>query len=79
MQGFVLGQKVKCMKCDDELSGPALEQGRVYTVADFNSPEECATLFPGKDYWQENGGRVMLVELPRLEWFGRRFEVLKEA
>lgn len=54
-----------------------LSEGKIFHVLEFDSPEECARKFPGKIYWQENGGRMVLQELPGLEYFGRRFEAVQ--
>lgn len=78
-----VGQAVKVVaKTKDDMEElkflMMLPVGKVFHVLEYQSPEECAKMFPGKKYWVENGGRVVLRELPKLEYFGRRFEVVAE-
>lgn len=76
---FEKGQKVKCVILDNEGDiGPALERDEIYIVQEFLSSEECAKLLPGEKFWQEQGGRIELEELPGLRFFGKRFQIVEE-
>lgn len=78
---FEKGQKVKCVILDDEGGiGPVLVKDKEYTVRQFLSLEECAKVLTNTDdkFWQEEGGRMELKELPRLYFFGKRFEIVEE-
>ncbi len=73
---FQPGQAVRCVAPDNDFPGcaPLLEAGKIYHVVECNTAEECEFLFPRAGYWRENGGRVILQEMPELEFFARRFE-----
>ena len=79
---FRKGLPVKCILVDDETgngghnsSFAILNKDQTYHVEEFNIPEECARLFPEQSFWQENGGRMILREYPKLRFFGKRFIV----
>lgn len=71
---FAVGQGVKVIGGERELKFFYFDADKIYHVKEYNSPEECAGLFPNQPWWQENGGRVVLEERPKLEWFGKRFK-----
>lgn len=75
---FQPGQAVKCISVDNETTGcaPLLESWKVYHVAQCNTAKECKFLFPEADYWRANGGRVVLEEMPNLEFSANRFKAL---
>lgn len=77
---FTKGDPVRCILVDDETADgkhqsslAVLSMGQMYHMEEFNTPEECAKLFPEQKFWQENGGRMILQELPKLRFFGKRF------
>lgn len=73
---FSTGEKVRCVDAEMEGCGPALTEGRVYTVRVFTPASECA---PHPAEWEKNGGRVELIELPGgrgAGFYGRRFELV---
>jgi len=83
---FKEGTKVRCTVVDDETadgkhmpSMALLKQGAIYTVDDYQGPEECRDLYPDQPYLMENGGKIMLRELPGLVFFPRRFETVAAA
>lgn len=80
---FKKGQTVRVIILDDELadgqhspSMALLSKDKIYHVEEYNSVEECARLWPEADYWQKNGGRMILKEKPDCPFFGKRFELV---
>jgi len=71
---FLFEQRVVCI--DEKMGGmgPVLEEGETYTVEGYTSPEESKEVWPDKPWWPQNGGRVVLKEFPKCEWFARRFQ-----
>lgn len=72
---FTKGQKVRPVfkTKDDEQFFSSLKTDRIYHVLEYNPPNECAKRWPEKTYYQEHVGRVVVEEMPTLEWFGDRF------
>ena len=81
---FVKGQSVRCVVIDDELADGAhsasfalLKKDEIYHVEEYYSPEDCARLLPKEIFWQKNGGKIVLEELPECSFFGNRFQLVK--
>ena len=72
---FAKGQEVRPVFQDkeEEQFFSFLKSGETYHVLEYNSPDECATRWPEKPYYQEHKGRIVIEEMPTLEWFGDRF------
>ena len=75
------GTKVICTRVHDEAadgrsmpSMALLTAGIVYMVVEFDDPSDCKVSYSQQPFFQENGGRMVLQELPGLVFFGRRFE-----
>lgn len=77
---FKKGFVVKCVILDDETADgkhqaslALLSKDSIYHVLEYDTPIECARLFPEQRFWEENGGRMILQEHPKLRFFGKRF------
>lgn len=74
---FVKGQAVECVDEKMQGVGACLTKGRIYEVEEFIPPEECQELPDnGTCKWNEEGGRVSLVEEQKCFFFGRRFKAV---
>ncbi len=78
---FEPGRKVRCIILDDEIADgqhsrslACLNKHDIYTVAEYNTPGDCAWYVPEEKFWKTNGGRMTLQEMPKLQFFGKRFE-----
>jgi len=73
---FQKGQSVVCV--DEKMKGivAILTRDKVYRIAEFISPEDCAETFADHPaQWHKEGGRVEVEEERGSYWFGRRFQV----
>jgi len=72
---FMKGQMVKPVfqTKTDRLFFFFLKSDEVYHVSEYAPPAECAQKWPENIHYQEHGGRVVIEEMPTLEWFGDRF------
>ena len=78
---FTKGQAVRPVfkTKEDELFFSFLKSDSTYHVLEHNSTDECAQRWPEKTWYQEHEGRVVIEEMPKLEWFGDRFVLADEG
>lgn len=70
---FTKGQPVRCIDARMDGCGPALDEGKVYTIRKFTPPDQCER---NHCQWELHGGRVELMEFPggpSAGFYGRRF------
>lgn len=76
---FTNGQAVKVTGTKEEIEFFMLSEDKPYHIKEFNTPEECKERWPDRPWFVENGGRIVVEEMPKLEWFGRRFVAVSQS
>lgn len=80
MEQFTAGQKVRCIDAAMEGCGPALTEGRIYTIQEFCPPKQVdlSEYSARAAQWELNGGWVRLEEEgpPANRFYARRFTAI---